>query len=84
MVKHSTTVQDNVDLVNADKWNADHAGDLDLPFPTFTSKPTPSSTYLGRIIVVRSGSGVESRTYVCVLNVSDQYVWIDIGLPRYS
>lgn len=80
MVEHSTTVQDDVDLVNAAKWNADHVGELDLPFPAFTSKPTPSASYLNKQIVVRAGVGEKSYIFVCVLNDADIYEWIQTGV----
>lgn len=80
MVKHSTTVTDNVDLVNAAKWNVDHIGTLNLPFPVLTVKPTPLSIYLGRQIVVRSGSGAKTYIYICVLNDANNYEWVQIGM----
>lgn len=79
-IEHSTTVQDGVDLVNAVKWNADHTGDLNLPFPAFTSKPTPDASYLRKMIVVRTGSGAKSYIYVCVLNDANGYEWVLIGV----
>lgn len=80
MVKHSTTVTDNVDICDAAKWNADHIGDLDLPLKSYTSKPTPGSGYLNKVIVVRSGGSAKSYIYVCVLNDANGYEWVQLGI----
>lgn len=45
-----------------------------------TSKPTADATNLGRIYIVRSGSGIKSKVYICVLNDANGYEWIQIGV----
>lgn len=48
--------------------------------PGYTSKPTPGVAYLRKPIVVRSGSGIKSKVYVCVLNDANAYEWVQIGI----
>ena len=47
--------------------------------PLYTSLPSASSSYDGRIIRVRSGSGSKTKIYICVVNSSNSYEWVQIG-----
>jgi len=45
-----------------------------------TSLPGASSTYVGRILRKRTGSGAKTYVYMCVRNDANTYEWIQLGV----
>ena len=41
------------------------------------SLPTPSESYRGQFFTTLGGIGQKDRTYVCVKNELDVYIWLD-------
>lgn len=78
MVKQSEVVGHRELVEGGDTGLHGHAGGR---LPVFTSRPIPSTVYLGRRIIVRAGAGVESEFYVCALNEADEHEWFQLGGP---